>query len=136
MTIFGSSIRVIWREEDRREEEEGGGGGGRREEEREKKGVGVGGRGKRRRGRRGNKRKKKEEKEVKINMYIHSPLTPHLYYRMTVDLNNLVVSLWKQELAHVNKQKCLIAVPLNSPLLVLQQSSLGAPDCIRHCSLQ
>ena len=27
--------------------------------------------------------------------------TPHLYYRMTVDLNNLVVSLWKQELAHV-----------------------------------
>ena len=31
--------------------------------------------------------------------------TPHLYYRMTVDLNNLVVLLWKQELAHVENNK-------------------------------
>ena len=30
--------------------------------------------------------------------------TPHLHYRMTVDLNNLVVLLWKQELAHVKTQ--------------------------------
>ena len=29
--------------------------------------------------------------------------TLHLHYRMTVELNNLVVLLWKQELAHVKK---------------------------------
>ena len=27
--------------------------------------------------------------------------TPHLYNRMAVELNNLSVSLWKQELAYV-----------------------------------
>ena len=47
--------------------------------------------------------------------------TPHLYYRMTVELNNLVVSLWKQELAYVkNNKKCTITVPHNSHLLVFQ----------------
>ena len=69
----------------RREEE----GGGRREEE------GGGG------GRRGSKRKREEDKH---DLETASPLLQsHLHYRMTVDLNNLVVSLWKQELAHVKK---------------------------------
>ena len=36
-----------------------------------------------------------------------SPLTPHLYNRMTVDLNNLVVLLWKQELAYTKNNKNL-----------------------------
>ena len=81
LTIFGRSIRVIWREE----------GGGRREEE------GGGG------GRRGSKRKREEDKH---DLETASPLLQsHLHYRMTVDLNNLVVSLWKQELAHVKKQQ-------------------------------
>ena len=31
--------------------------------------------------------------------------TPHLYNRMAVELNNLVVSLWKQELAYVKNNK-------------------------------
>ena len=34
--------------------------------------------------------------------------TPHLYNRMTVDLNNLVVSLWKQELTYV--KICILTI--------------------------
>ena len=45
--------------------------------------------------------------------------TPHLYNRMTVDLNNLVVSLWKQELAYVKNNK-ICTITHNSPLLVFQ----------------
>ena len=69
---------------------------------------------------------------------VHTTLqTPHLYNRVTVDLNNLVVSLWKQELVYVkNNKKCTIAVPHNSRLLVLQQSSLDTPHCIQRCSLK
>ena len=91
MTIFGRSIRVIWREEGggRREEEEGG---GRRKE---------GGEGRRRE--EGSKRKRGEED--KHDLETASPLISHLHDRMTVDLNNLVVSLWKQELADVKKQQ-------------------------------
>ena len=63
--------------------------------------------------------------------------TLHLYNRMTVDLNNLVVSLWKQELAHVKNNKIwTIAVPLNSPHLVFRQSTPDTPHHIRHCSLK
>ena len=60
--------------------------------------------------------------------------TPHLYDRMTVDLNNLVVSLWKQELAYI--KICITAVPHNSHLLVFQESSLDTPRSIRRCLLQ
>ena len=95
MTIFGRSIRVIWREEEggeggegRKREEEGGEGRKREEEGGE--------------GRRGSKRKRGEED--KHDLETASPLISHLHDRMTVDLNNLVVSLWKQELAHVKKQ--------------------------------
>ena len=60
--------------------------------------------------------------------------TPHLYYRVTVELNNLVVSLWKQELAYI--KICIIAVPHNSRLLVFQESSLDTPHSIRRCLLK
>ena len=65
--------------------------------------------------------------------------TLHLHYRMTVELNNLVVSLWKQELAYVKKTTKYaqsLAVPLNSPLLVFRQSSQDTPHRSRHCLLK
>ena len=34
--------------------------------------------------------------------------TPYLYYRVTVELNNHVVSLWKQELTHVKNNKIIL----------------------------
>ena len=58
--------------------------------------------------------------------------TPHLYDRMTVDLNNLVVSLWKQELTYV--KICILTIPHNSPLLVFQESILD-PNRIQRCLL-
>ena len=58
---------------------------------------------------------------------------PHLYYRMTVDLNNLVVSLWKQELTYGQNMHTHY-FPHNSPLLVFQESTLD-PHRIRRCLL-
>ena len=60
--------------------------------------------------------------------------TPHLYNRVTVELNNLVVSLWKQELAYI--KICTITVPHNSRLLVFQESTLDTPRSIRRCLLK
>ena len=59
--------------------------------------------------------------------------TPHLYDRMTVDLNNLVVSLWKQELAYGQNMHTHY-FPHNSLLLVFQESTLD-PNRIRRCLL-
>ena len=48
--------------------------------------------------------------------------TPHLYNRMTVDLNNLVVSLWKQELAYVKTTKLSCFSQLTSSGVSAKQS--------------
>ena len=80
LTIFGRSIRVIYTRK------EGGEGGGRRREE----------------GQEGEEGERGEED--KHDLETAPPLISHLHNRMTVDLNNLVVSLRKQELAHVKQQ--------------------------------